>query len=720
MIAGAIVVCAGVAAALAPAALAGASYSSTIADAQSRAVALLEASGAPSMSVALMSGDQVVWAQGFGYADVAGKAAPTAETMFGVGSVSKMVATVAVMRLVDQGKVSLDAPVTRYVSSFRMASPAYSKITVRMLLDHASGVPGSTHGDLMTPPDYYPGYQLEVLQALAVSRLKADPGLFSVYANDGFTLAELVIQSVSGKSYADFVRDEVFGPLDMQHSSFADVPFADGTFARSYSDGQARPREAMNMLGSGGAYSTPTDLGHLAAALVNGGLYGDRRFLSLAAVQAMGADQTIGQFNPFPTDVVRYGLGWDTVTQPGLKQVGMTAWYKGGDTDAYHAAFLVIPQERLAVCVAGVAPLSSSRLEVYAERVALDALVETGRLTALPDPLVEDTTRVKAPQARLNAMEGYWGSSSAVMKITASSVDKQALDIYQLVDGTWVKSHQTLTLRADGYFRAGDPSGFRCKTIVAGEKQYLVASFPSGSGTYREEMLYAQRLKSIPPVSAAWRARVGHAWLAVNEIPASVMWDMPGGPVLAVSDIPGLPGYLTVATGVYTMQPLRPLSDSRAGFFLQIPGVSSRDMVDAIVLRHSGEDWMRFANTIYRPLATIPALTSGTNAVAFGSEGYAEWRVVPAGATVDIASATAWCLYDPSLTPADRGESFPASTTAPIGGGYLLLFGTAGSSSDVTVSVPVGTVHAAPDPRLADSALPAPAEPLSVEHLLAR
>ena len=99
-------------------------YAKTIRDGRAAAQALLTQSGAASISVAFVSGDTVVWSEGFGYADKATQTAPGPDTMYGIGSVSKMLATVAVMKLVDQGLVDLDAPFTSYVPSFTTLSPA--------------------------------------------------------------------------------------------------------------------------------------------------------------------------------------------------------------------------------------------------------------------------------------------------------------------------------------------------------------------------------------------------------------------------------------------------------------------------------------------------------------------------------------------------------------------------------------------------------------------
>ncbi|MEI6451843.1 MAG: serine hydrolase domain-containing protein, partial [Actinomycetes bacterium] len=100
-------------------------YAATIKDGRAAAQALLAQSGAASFSLAFVSGERLVWQETFGEADKATSTPPEADTMYGIGSVSKMLATVATMKLVDQGEVELDAPFTRYVPAFSMLSPAY-------------------------------------------------------------------------------------------------------------------------------------------------------------------------------------------------------------------------------------------------------------------------------------------------------------------------------------------------------------------------------------------------------------------------------------------------------------------------------------------------------------------------------------------------------------------------------------------------------------------
>ena len=100
---------------------------------------------------------------------------------------------------------------------------------------------------------------------------------------------------------------------------------------------------------------------------------------------------------------------------------------------------------------------------------------------------------------------------------------------------------------------------------------------------------------------------------------------------------------------------------------------------------HDGEEWMRWASSLYRPLATVSSLASGANPVTIGPEGYAEWRTLKEAAALHIAGVSAWYLYDDGFAKLAKGAGAPADVTAPAGA-YLVLFGAAGSRAAVTVA----------------------------------
>ena len=131
------------------------------------------------------SGEVVYAAEG----DVQGAATEgDADQIYCIGSVSKVYVTTAVMQLVEQGKVDLDAPVTDYIDDFKMADERYKDITVRMLMNHTSGIFGSSLKNSDLYGDNSSVSTENTLKNLENQRLKADPGEYAAYCNDGFTL----------------------------------------------------------------------------------------------------------------------------------------------------------------------------------------------------------------------------------------------------------------------------------------------------------------------------------------------------------------------------------------------------------------------------------------------------------------------------------------------------------------------------------------------------
>ncbi|MBQ1463456.1 MAG: beta-lactamase family protein, partial [Ruminococcus sp.] len=126
-----------------------------------------------------------------------------ADTLSAVGSVSKVFCTTAALQLYDQGLLDIDAPVTDYVPDFTMQDERYKDITVRMLMNHTSGLMGMELDDMMLYDDIDESYHQRFLGFLKNSRLKAEPGAMANYCNDGFTLLEIVVERVSGECFSD-------------------------------------------------------------------------------------------------------------------------------------------------------------------------------------------------------------------------------------------------------------------------------------------------------------------------------------------------------------------------------------------------------------------------------------------------------------------------------------------------------------------------------------
>jgi CubicO group peptidase (beta-lactamase class C family) len=678
-------------------------YDAAIQEGQTAAQELIN-QGASAVAIALVNDKRIIWSQRFGLADRDTGQMPTESTMFGIGSVSKMFATIAVMKLVHRGVVDLDTPLVTYLPAFRMASAGYEKITVRMLLNHSSGFPGTDYRNLVTR-SAVPGYLDQVLQTLSMSRLKAPPGYMSVYCNDGFTITAALVEAMSGKSYAQFVQDEILTPLGMANSRYPLSAFPAGSYAKAYVKGAAKPQEFVNTLASGGLYSTADDMARIAMMFLNGGRIGTTRILSGGAVAEMAKDQTIGSFNPIHNDALAYGLGWDSVSQPGLAAVGFDGWAKGGDSVDYHAALVVSPQAQLGIVVL-TSGLDSSRATAVAERVLLRALNENGRIAAFPSPLLPVVPPVApVPDGLLAAIAGEYAQGGVIVQLRAQP--DGSLLVSLLSDAGWTPSGSPLKYRSDGWF-ASDQDPLKAFKVVDADllgvpTQYILNRAPGGYGHYLGYVVFAERVRRRPGnLSAAWKARLSSTWLVVNENPDELAWDWGGGmdPRLRLAAVPNLEGLIAVRPPAPAAAPAAgyidahivdaSASDTVAKMMLIIPQLNGRDLDDLDIVQRDGAEWTRWGSYMHQPLASVPVLPRGaTEVVTIGPEGYAEWRAVASDVTpvqVTITTTGAWHLYDPAFTTVANGKG-NAVTSLPAGNGlgYLTLFGNPGQTITVAV-----------------------------------
>ena len=277
--------------------------------------------GAQSLQYALWQDGEIVLTGQAGDFSRSENRLMTGDELYGIGSVSKIYTTVAIMQLVEDGKVSLDAPVTRYLKDFKMADPRYKDITVRMLLNHSSGLLGTGLSDAMLFGEASTKAHDTLLEKLSTQRLAADPGAFSVYCNDGFSLAELVVEAVSGQSFMDYVDENILAPLDLDRTFAPGGDFDTDDLARIYrgTDPRALPQDTLNAIGAGGIYATASDLASFGGALTGTELL---RQSSLDAMAYPEYSRGLWPDSGEP-DSLAYGLGGATPAAACLLALGI-------------------------------------------------------------------------------------------------------------------------------------------------------------------------------------------------------------------------------------------------------------------------------------------------------------------------------------------------------------------------------------------------------------
>ena len=314
----------------------------------------MDAAGIPGLSLVIVRGDEVAYAQGYGYANLEERTPMTACTPVGPGSTLKSLTVLAVMQLVEQGLVDLDAPVATYLPWFATAGDHDASITVRHALGMTSGLldwMDTANG----PADMTSERALRELgvphSADALERRARDmielvpatpPGEAWAYSSTGYTLAGLIIETVAGMPYERYMQEHVFTPLGMTATRFG----ASSGSAQGYlrvEDG-VRPEAPLQAAGFRPAgldvVSSACDYGNYLATLLAGGTREGHSVLSQASIDAMWTPGA-----PIH-ERMRYGMGWYVQDWNGTTIVN-----HGGHAMTSSSAMFVAPEQDVAVAV---------------------------------------------------------------------------------------------------------------------------------------------------------------------------------------------------------------------------------------------------------------------------------------------------------------------------------------------------------------------------------
>ncbi|MFM9275536.1 serine hydrolase domain-containing protein [Pseudarthrobacter sp. NKDBFgelt] len=281
----------------------------------------METLGIPGAAIAVVRDGTRVHSAAFGQADPSGRPM-TPQTPVLLASTSKSLTAIAVMQQVEAGRLRLDEPVQTYLPWFTLDDPRSAAITVRHLLHQASGMSSrDTAFEASRRQD--PEALEETVRALADAPLAGEPGRGFHYANANFNILGVLVQTVSGQPFGDYLEEHVFGPLDMVHSHPTRAAAQDDSVAAGYSRWfssfwlQTDVPAPLAGMPSSTLYASAEDLGNGLAALLDGGRYGGARILEPASVAAM--------FEPrVQVDGSKgYAMGW--FTRPLVESVDPTA-----------------------------------------------------------------------------------------------------------------------------------------------------------------------------------------------------------------------------------------------------------------------------------------------------------------------------------------------------------------------------------------------------------
>jgi CubicO group peptidase (beta-lactamase class C family) len=381
---------------------------------------------APGMAVVAVQGDEIVYAQGFGFADVEGQRPVTPETMFYIASTTKSFTAFAAALLADRGELDLDAPLSRYVPGLELRPPLSSDgITLRELLTHTHGI--ASGGPVSFRLAYTGEHTPDLLLGLLADHEPAESGKAFRYGNIGYNVAGLAMDAALEVGWKELLQREVFEPLEMENTSAYMSKVDPGQLALPY---RADPegfseryyaKDDANMHSAGGHVTTVLDLARYLEAHLNEGRVDGRQLFPASAVAETHRLNAEQDRNFQSIHRYGWGLGWDLGTWE-----GDTLIHRFGGFAGFHSHLSFMPARDIGVAVLVNANGSGTFLAMLVARYIYDRLLEKpgldekyratiaeARETAgqIRDRIRQDRERRAArPQTLPHPLEAYAGT----------------------------------------------------------------------------------------------------------------------------------------------------------------------------------------------------------------------------------------------------------------------------------------------------------------------
>lgn len=562
-----------------------------------------------------------------------------------VGSVSKTFTATLVLKLVSEGLFALDDFAVSLVPEFKMADERYKDITVRMLLNHSSGIYGSTLKNAMLIGSYSSYNHDNILTLLSGQKLKYAPGEMQNYCNDGYSLLELILERVTGMDYSALLRTYITEPLSLDKT----------LTAKEYS---GDCKDTVSALASGGVFSTADELCLFGSALVNGKMVPDASL-----------DSMLGESGANGGDM-NFGLGFDNVSAYPFDKYGIKAVFKDGDTLSNSASLLILPE--LGIVAAVTASEGSSVMcRTKAIKLVAEYLKNEGICSVewydYPVPEKKDDADI----SECKKYAGFYVSTAGQFKFDISRE-------YGVLNNLYTGEKTKYEYMGDGKF------------MYRGEVLYFEGDYMKKAGTSylnAEDRLifdiyFAQKKEAgeAKMLSESWQKRNGKSFFICDEAYNSQLY---------TQSIPLSNVYF--AEGCYSYLGYMKLDgEDAATADLALPGSYGRDLTDITFFEQSGKEYLTAQGWTFLDSTGISDIYNGKKSYAtVGEDGYARWFRVG-----NAAGKSIFALPDKEGMMAvysKKGEFLFSSLLSDGGftlpeGGYIVFAGEVGAVFDITLN----------------------------------
>jgi CubicO group peptidase (beta-lactamase class C family) len=357
------------------------------------------------LSIALVDGQKIIWAQGFGYSDLHDNVKATADSIYNVGSISKVFTATATLQLAEQGKLDIDQPLRKYLPEFSMRSRYgdIDKITPRNLMTHHSGLPVNwMQGMIVRSPESF----TKVVSAVKDEYTAYPSDYIFSYSNLGYLLLGATIERLSDTVYANYMDANLLKPLGMTRSEFAN-----SISSKSYDKGKEIEAIPMRDLPASGLNSSANDIARFMLMVLSDGSFKGQQIINSKLLNEMIKIQNSNVALDFDSKV---GLGW---MLNGLDVVGGgTVISHGGLTINFHSLMALLPDKKLGVVVLS----NSTTAQSIVSKIATETLkIALETKTGITQPMQDKKEVVSVPLTPeiIQSFEGYFDTLIGLIKV---------------------------------------------------------------------------------------------------------------------------------------------------------------------------------------------------------------------------------------------------------------------------------------------------------------
>lgn len=372
---------------------------------------MIEETGIPSVSIALIKDKSIVWAEAFGYANVKTKTPATVATTYSTGSTVKPFMSMAIMQLVEKGLVELDKPANNYL---KKPIPSFSEnskpITLRHLLSHQSGIPSSA----VFVPVWGKDHRESLEEIVSKVKPVRAPEKVHEYCNDGFVILALVLENQTGISYGEYVNENILKPLELENINFTkpspeSVEQMAFPYRLVYNKALPIDQQYSVPYPAGGlTYMTPSEMSRFLIAHLNNGIYNGNKLLS---------SELMKQFHETSFGHEYYGLGI------GVEKKNNHTYLFHNGQDNYSTVFKINLDLKSGVYLMANT-ISEIQMNTLAD-LATDLIDGKRDLAALPSFAKNEYQEIKIKESELNKFIGTYKIKDTDFELTILKRNKR-------------------------------------------------------------------------------------------------------------------------------------------------------------------------------------------------------------------------------------------------------------------------------------------------------